>query len=199
MAGAMNMAKDSVDSYVVEPGKSRFQVKASASGVLSVFGHNPTIAIRGFTGEAWFQDREPEQSSLRMEIDARSLAVTGDASEKDRDEMNRTMHEEVLETDRYPVIRFAGSATQATKIADGMYRVTLGGKLSLHGVERDVVVPCNVIVGEESLRANGEFTIRQTDFEIRLVSVAAGGLKLKDELKCSFDIAAVRRRGAGND
>jgi polyisoprenoid-binding protein YceI len=199
MAASMNMAKDPADSYVLESGKSRFQVKASASGVLSVFGHNPTIAIRGFTGEAWFRAQEPEQSSLQMEIDTRSLEVAGDASEKDRAEMNRTMHEEVLETDRYPVIRFAGSGTEATKIADGMYRVTLSGKLSLHGAERDVVVPCNVIAGEESLRANGEFTIRQTDFGIRLVSVAAGGLKLKDELKCSFDIAAVRRRGAGND
>ncbi len=40
------------------------------------------------------------------------------------------------------------------------------------------------------LRANGEFSIRQTDYGIRLVSVAGGTLKLKDELKFTFDIVA---------
>ena len=40
------------------------------------------------------------------------------------------------------------------------------------------------------LRANGEFSVRQTDYGIKPVSVAGGALKLKDELKCSFDIVA---------
>ena len=39
----------------------------SATGLLSAFGHNPTIAIRKFTGEAWFRPQAPEQSSLRLE------------------------------------------------------------------------------------------------------------------------------------
>ena len=33
------------------------------------------------------------------------------------------------------------------------------------------------------LRASGEFSLNQTDFGIKLVSVAGGALKLKDELK----------------
>jgi len=199
MATSSNLAKGLVPSYVVDPGRSRFTAKATASGMLSAFGHNPTVAIRGFTGEAWFRAQAPEQSSLRIEIDARTLAIAGDVNEKDRQEMDRTMKEDVLETDQYPEIRFEGSGTQATKIAEGMYRITLGGKLTLHGVEQDVEVPCNVTVGDDSLRANGEFSIRQTDFRIKLVSVAGGTLKLKDELKFSFDIMAHRRHEAGNE
>ena len=49
------------------------------------------------------------------------------------------------------------------------------------------------------MRANGEFTIRQTDYGIRLISVAAGTLKLKDELKFTFDIVAHRKQGAAGD
>jgi hypothetical protein len=45
---------------------------------------------------------------------------------------------------------------------------------------RGVVVRC----------AHGEFSLRQTAYAIKLVSVAGGTLKLKDELKCSFDIVA---------
>jgi hypothetical protein len=61
-----------------------------------------------------------------------------------------------------------------------------------------VEVPCNVTVDQDNLRANGEFTVRQTDFRIKLVSVAGGTLKLKDELKLSFDVSAHRLREAGN-
>ena len=40
------------------------------------------------------------------------------------------------------------------------------------------------------LRAFGEFTLRQTDFGIKLVSVAGGTLKVKDEVQVSFDMVA---------
>ena len=38
-------------------------------------------------------------------------------------------------------------------------------------------------------------SLKQTDYKIKLVSVAGGTLKLKDELKFSFDIAAQSERG----
>jgi polyisoprenoid-binding protein YceI len=194
MATSGHSAPGTVPSYQIDAAKSRFQVKAYASGLFAAMGHNPTIAIRGFSGEAWFRAQTPEQSSLRLAIDADSLEVTGDINEKDRAEMTRTMREEVLQTARYPDIRFDGSGREASQIAEGLYRVKLGGPLSLHGVERDVEVPCNVMVSDDGLRANGEFSIRQTDYHIKLVSVAGGTLKLKDELKFLFDIVAWRRR-----
>jgi hypothetical protein len=40
------------------------------------------------------------------------------------------------------------------------------------------------------LRASSDFTLNQTDYNIKLVSVAGGTLKLKDELKFSFEIVA---------
>jgi polyisoprenoid-binding protein YceI len=198
MATSPNSAQSPVPSYVVDSSRSRLLVKATASGMLSAFGHNPTIAIGSFTGEAWFRPQAPEQSSLRFEIDATSLAISGDVNEKDRQEMDRTMKQEVLEVDRYREIRFEGSGVEANKIAEGMYRITLAGKLTLHGVEKDVQFACNVTVGGDSMRANGEFTIRQTDYRIKLVSVAGGVIKLKDELKFSFDVVANRRREAAN-
>jgi hypothetical protein len=40
------------------------------------------------------------------------------------------------------------------------------------------------------LRANGNFEVRQSDFEIRKVNVAGGTLMLRDELKFAFFIVA---------
>jgi hypothetical protein len=47
-----------------------------------------------------------------------------------------------------------------------------------------------VAPGDDRLRAYGEFSVKQSDFKIRVVSVAGGTLKLKDELKLTFDIIA---------
>jgi hypothetical protein len=44
------------------------------------------------------------------------------------------------------------------------------------------------------LKAVGNFTLLQSDFGIELVSVAGGSLKVKDELKFSFDVVA-RKQG----
>ncbi len=42
----------------------------------------------------------------------------------------------------------------------------------------------------DMLRASGEFSLLQSDYGIPLVSVAGGALKVKDELKFTFDIVA---------
>ncbi|HTX36278.1 MAG TPA: YceI family protein [Bryobacteraceae bacterium] len=198
MASLTNAAEGLASSYVVDAGKSRFVVRASATGLLSAFGHNPTIAIRSFTGEAWFRPQAPEHSSLRLEIDPASLAITGDVNDKDRREMERTMRDEVLEINRFREIRFEGSGVHSSQLGEGIYRLKIAGQLKLHGVERPLELPCNLIAGQDFLRANGEFTIRQTDYGMRLVSVAGGTLKLRDELKFSFDILAHRKPEGGH-
>jgi polyisoprenoid-binding protein YceI len=190
---------EGLTEYSLDAAKSRFLVRASASGLLSAFGHNPSIAIRNFTGEARFGPQAPEQSSLHLAIDPASLAITSDVNEKDRHEMERAMREDVLETDRYPEIKFDSSSVQASTIAEGIYRMKIGGKLTLHGVARDLEIGCNATVRDDGLRANGDFAIRQTDYGIRLVSVAGGTLKLKDELKFTFDLVAHPRREAAGD
>ena len=40
------------------------------------------------------------------------------------------------------------------------------------------------------IRASGEFSLNQSDYGIKPISVAGGTLKVKDELKFSFDMVA---------
>ena len=42
----------------------------------------------------------------------------------------------------------------------------------------------------DSLRAKGDFSLKQTDFGIKPFSAAGGTIKLKNELKFVFDIMA---------
>jgi polyisoprenoid-binding protein YceI len=181
--------------YTIEGKGSSFTVRAFATGMLSALGHNPTIAIPDLAGEVQFAPDSPEDSSLRLVIQAVSLTVTDDISDQDRREIERRMHEEVLDTDSFPEISYeCAKATSAQKIADGFYSVVLNGELVMHGVERIQPVTARLTMKDDGLRAAGEFSVRLSDYDIKPVSAAGGTVKLKDELKLSFDLRA-RRTG----
>lgn len=176
--------------YLIDGEKSMFTVRAFATGMLSAFGHNPTISIPNFEGEILLNPEAVEQSSLRLVIHSASLNDTDDISEKDRNEINRAMHQEVLESDSYPDIAYECSSLTANKTGEGQYWVTLNGKLALHGVTRAQPVSARVSLNADTLRAAGDFSVRQSDYDIKPVSAVGGTIKLKDELKLSFDITA---------
>jgi polyisoprenoid-binding protein YceI len=99
------------------------------------------------------------------------------------------MFNDVLETDRFPEIVYECSQVSANG-AGNRFWVTLKGEVTLHGVTRLQPVTARVLMNDGSLRASGEFTVLQTDYDIRPVSAAGGTIKLKDDLKCTFDIVA---------
>jgi polyisoprenoid-binding protein YceI len=179
--------------YAIETKGSRFTVKAFAAGLLSGFGHNPTIAVPDFEGEILLHPDAVDHSSLRLVIRSASLIVSDDISEKDRQDINRRMHEEVLESDSFPDIVYECSRVSASPTGEGQYRVALDGELTLHGVKRSHPVSARVSVSNP-LRAMGECSVRLSDYEIRPVSALGGAVKLKDELKLWFDISA-RKQG----
>jgi polyisoprenoid-binding protein YceI len=178
--------------YLVDGKGSRFTARAFATGLLSAFGHNPTISIPDFEGEALINPNALEESSLRLVIQAASLTVTDEVNEKDRDEMNRRMHDEVLESDGYSEITYECSKVSASRTGEGQYWVALNGELSMHGVTRTQPVSARVAVNGDTLRAAGDFSVRLSDYEIKPVSAAGGTVKLKDEIKLSFEITARR-------
>jgi hypothetical protein len=47
-----------------------------------------------------------------------------------------------------------------------------------------------VAIGPYSMRANGNFEIRQSEYEIRKINVAGGSLTLRDELRFAFFVVA---------
>jgi polyisoprenoid-binding protein YceI len=175
--------------YLIESGVSRFTVRGVAGGLLSGLGHNPIVAIPDFAGEAHWDPGEPQKAALRVTIRTASLAVQNDMSDKDRREIQRAMRDDVLEIDKYPEIVYESAAV--TPNPGG--RVMIDGNLTLHGVTRREQVTAQLAVTGEMLRAFGDFTIRQTDYQIKLASALGGALKMKDELKFSFDIVARKR------
>ena len=181
------------DRYRIDGRSSRFTVRAFAAGMLAAMGHNPTVAIRDLSGELRFNSDKLEAGSLKIAIKSSSLSVQDDISAKDLGEMERLMNQEVLETEKFPEILYEAADISVAKMADALYSATLKGNLTLHGISRSQPINVRVAVLGSMLRASGEFSLNQTDYGIKLVSVAGGALKLKDELKFSFELVARRQ------
>ena len=175
--------------YTIDPMISRFTVKAFATGLLAAFGHSPTIQIRDFKGEIEFNPQAIGQSSLRLVVRADSLTVADNISDKDRREIETQMRDQVLETSKYSEIVYATFQVSAQD-NNASNDVTLLGRLSLHGVIRPLRIPARLALTGDLLRAFGEFSLRQPDYNIKPVTAVGGGLKVKDEVKFTFDIAA---------
>jgi polyisoprenoid-binding protein YceI len=177
-------------SYKIDASQSRFMVRAFAGGFLSAFAHDHNIAIRDFSGEAQFAYGTVEPASLQLKIKSASLAVTDKVSATDREKIEGTMRDEVLEVGKYPEIVFRSTSVSATKTGDGQYQAKIAGDLTLHGVTRPLTITAQLEFGDAVLRARGGFSLKQSSYEIKPVSVAGGTVKVKDELRFSFDIVA---------
>jgi polyisoprenoid-binding protein YceI len=186
-----SLLEDATVRYAIDAQGSTFVAQVFAAGLLASFGHDPRIAIRNFHGELSFERTglTIEDARLNITIQADSLEVLDDISAKDKRDIHRKMCEEALETDRFPDIKYECSRVSASG-TDERYWVALNGELTLHGVTQSVPVSARVVINGDSVRATGEFSVKQNDFEIPPVTAAAGAIKIKNEVKCTFDIVA---------
>jgi polyisoprenoid-binding protein YceI len=176
--------------FTINPGASRFTVQAFATGMLSTFGHNPSIGIRDFEGEIRFAPETYEQASLRMTLKMSSLEVLDEMKRDDRKKLEQSMNGEVLDVDHFPAAEYESKSVTVEKAGSGPLNAHANGELSFHGVKHLQALDARVADMGAMLRISGEFTMRQSDYGIKPVSFAGGMLRLKDELKFKFELVA---------
>ena len=185
---APGLSSPDVRRYRIDAGQSNFMVHAFVGGLLSGLGHNHNIAIKDISGETEFTDGTVTPASLHMRIRANSLVVTDKVSDSDRQTIEKTMREQVLETGKYPEITFNSTKIEATKTSDTQYQANIWGDLALHGVTHNIFIKAQLTFDYKTLRARGEFTLKMTDYSIKPPSVAGGTITVKDTLKFNFNI-----------
>jgi polyisoprenoid-binding protein YceI len=173
--------------------KSRITANVGVGGMLKGLGHSHVIAIRDFHGEVLANPSIVGSASVRLTIIANSTAEVGkEIEEKDRPKVNQAMHEEALETSRFPEVAFRSRSVTVKEAGDHQYDASISGDLTLHGVTRPVSFPAKIRAEGNSLRASGAFTILHETYGIKRLSAAGGTIKAKDEIELSFDIVADR-------
>ena len=177
-----------VRHYSIDAGQSDFKVHASVGGLLSSFGHNHNIAIKDISGQTQFTDGTVTPASLRMKIRADSLTLTDKVSDSDRETIEKSMRDHVLETGKYPEITFNSTTIEVIKNSDTQFQGNIWGDLTLHGVTHNVFIKGQLTFDQKSVRARGEFNLKMSDYGIKPPSVAGGTITVKDVLKFNFNI-----------
>jgi polyisoprenoid-binding protein YceI len=167
-------------------------VTASRGGLAWFKGHSHLLAVREFSGTAVLAPDVINPASLQMTIRADSLEETSDEfTPQQKQIINRELDEIVLESAKYPEITFRSTDVKG-KFAGGAFEAEIGGEMTLHGVTRRVVIPARVTVSGDNLRAEGSFEINRKKFNVNATNAFHGFVRIKHELKFTFDIVAQR-------
>lgn len=85
--------------------------------------------------------------------------------------MQEHFNENYMESGKYPKAEYKGKLTDLDKVnfsKNGTYNVTTKGKLTIHGVARDVTLPAAVTVKDKTVTVNSEFKVKPQDHDIKI-------------------------------
>jgi polyisoprenoid-binding protein YceI len=157
--------------YAIDAKHSQLRVHAFASELISAVAHSPKFEIRQWIAEVEFVPSTLERGSLRMTIDASCLELVDEVRESDRREIYRIMHNDVLESARFPRIVFEGRPKVSRQTSRDVYEISTQGSLCLHGVTHSQAIDARVSFGDNTFRAHGEFVLFQSDYGINIASI----------------------------
>lgn len=187
----MSDVAPSTTHYRIDATASRFTVQAFATGVLSFLGHSPVFAAHDLGGELAFDDDRIANLKVDLLVKADSLEVLGDFSASDRQQIVERMWDEVLYVARHPEVIFHGEAVASERLDAGRYRIVVEGPLTLRGVTRPVRAECELLAFSDGFRLRGETRLRMSDHGIPPVTALGGTIRLRDEVRLAFDLAAL--------
>jgi polyisoprenoid-binding protein YceI len=105
--------------------------------------------------------------------------------------MQKHFQENYLESDKFPKSTFKGSIVNnaAVKYAtDGTYPVNVKGKLTMHGVTKDVNIPGKVTISGKKAILSGDFNVLLDDYNIKVPANNASQIakSIKVTVDCSL-------------
>jgi polyisoprenoid-binding protein YceI len=85
--------------------------------------------------------------------------------------MQKHFQENYMESEKFPKSTFKGSITDNAAVkygTDGTYPVSVKGKLTMHGVTKDVVVPGKLAISGNKAVLSGDFNVLLEDYNIKI-------------------------------
>lgn len=129
---------------------------------LDATGHDVegTMAVK--SGRVSFDDSGAASGEIVLDLQS---ARTGN------DSRDKTMHEEVLETKKFPTATFRAEAVEGTVAPSGTSQVTLAGTLSFHGGEHKMKLPAKVSIQDGRVTADTKLTIPYVEWGLHDPSI----------------------------
>lgn len=90
--------------------------------------------------------------------------------------MQEHFNENYMESDKFPKADFKGLITNIAAVnlaKDGTYDIKVSGKLTIHGVSKDVSVPGTVTVQGKNIRLKTKFNVVLQDYGVSVPAMVA--------------------------
>lgn len=175
------------EEHCVVPGRGYFHIHVGSAGLFGSLGHDHSIEAQKVMGCAMIDSNDVAHSSVKLEFSTADIRVIDpNESEKDRAEVQKTMETQVLHVSEYPRVTFESTGVEP----DGaLNRVRIRGNLTIRGKTLPVTIPVMVTrLADGTYRAAGEYKFKQSSFLIKPIQLAAGTVKVKDELRTEFEL-----------
>jgi hypothetical protein len=178
--------------YRVDPASSSVVILVRRSGSLARLGHDHVVASHDVQG--WLAPAEGRADLYarldRLVVDEPELRAAArletQPTEDDIAGTRRNMLNALGATE-HPFAR-VGVARGAAVAAE----VPTSVAIELNGISRTLEVPVRLDAGVDEMTADGELSLRQTDFGITPLSVLGGALQVEDAVLLRFRIRARR-------
>ena len=109
--------------------------------------------------------------------------------------MQEHFNENYLESSVYPNAQFKGQITNLNEInftQDGKYNVKTTGKMTMHGVERDVNIEGTLKVSKGTLEVLSNFVIKPEDYKIAIPSLVKDNIAKEIKVVVSTTLAPLK-------
>jgi len=186
-------ATAAAQTLTIDPASSTATIEVGKAGVFS-FAAGHTHEVRGpiESGTVDFDAQDAARNRVDLVIASGALQVSAKGEPPaDVPKVQTAMQgEKVLDSARFPKITFKSTTVAGVRDA-ASFDATVTGTLTIRDRSQPVTTTVHVQRTGSSLTATGRFAIRQTAFGIQPISIA-GVVKVEDELKIAFSIAAKR-------
>lgn len=105
--------------------------------------------------------------------------------------MREHFNEKYMETDLFPRSTFQGRVTGFDKTAKGEQKVKAVGKLTMHGVTKDVEAPGVLEINEGHVTMKSKFIVLLKDYNIKIPTIVWQNIAEKVEVKIDFTYKAL--------
>jgi polyisoprenoid-binding protein YceI len=186
----MNAAQ-AAEKYKVVPGQSRITVFAETKSPLKRLQHVRELRSNAISGDVVFAAPN-KPASLTMSAKANSFKTIKkhELSDNDVAKIDQVTRDTILESGKFPSISFKSTRINVKPNPGGVFKGTVLGNLTLHGVTRPVSVPVSGKVSGGKINAKGSFTINQTDYGLTIISIMGGIISVHDPVTINLDLTA---------
>jgi hypothetical protein len=156
------------------------QLMMTRSGIISFHSH--TI----------LEDIDAENKQVMAVIDAGKKNIAFSCMMKQfifpRKLMQQHFNENYVESDKFPKATFSGTYTENIALdKDGVYQVNVRGRLTIHGVTRDIQVPATLEVAQGKVTGTTTFKLNPTDYDISIPFIVRDKIEKENTVKVKVE------------